>query len=114
MSFDVVLMAIVVGGIGLSGAYLRAEYIHWREHGAAARRRTTVLRELHAARLSEQQDAALLPSILKLQGFGEGEVANPEITTDIGAGRRSAARTPSPRTYPFAERRKRARQRAAR
>jgi hypothetical protein len=114
MSFDVVLIAIVVGGIGLSAAYVRAEYIRWRKNGAAQRRRETAQRELHAASLSEQQDAALLPSVLKLQGFAEGEVANPEGSAAIGAGRRSTARPNSLHTYPFTERRKRDRQRATR
>jgi general stress protein YciG len=110
MSFDIVLMAIVLGGIGLSAAYVRAEYIHWRERGDAERRRETALRELHTARLSEQQSATLLPSVFKLQGFGENEAANPEDAANIG--RRGPARTTSPRTYPFMERRKHDKQRA--
>ena len=59
MGFDVVLIALIVGGIALSGAYVRAEYLAWREHGAAQRRREAALRELHAASLSEQRDALL-------------------------------------------------------
>jgi hypothetical protein len=109
MSFDVVMMMIVVGGIGLSAAYVRAEYIYWRELGAAERRRETVLRELHAARLSEQKDAALLPSILQLEEFGEDEAANPDAA-NVGAGRR-AARAHSLRTFPIGDRRKPERQR---
>jgi hypothetical protein len=84
MSFDVALIVIIVGGIGLSAAYVRAEYLRWREHGAAERRKETSLRELHAARLSEQKNADLLPSVLQLQGFGEGEAANPEGAADVG------------------------------
>src|SRR5258708_35226763 len=102
MTFDVVMMMVVVGGIVLSTAYVRAEYIHWRELGAAERRRETVLRELHAARLSEQQSAALLPSVLQLEGFGEDEAANPD-TADFGAGRR-AARANSLRSFPIVDR----------
>jgi hypothetical protein len=94
MGFDVVLIAVIVGGIALSAAYVRAEYLGWREHGAAERRKEAALRDLHAASLSEQQNA-LLPSVLKFQGFGAGEAANP-------------------RTYPLAGRRKRERQRAGR
>jgi hypothetical protein len=107
MSFDIVLMVIVVGGIGLSAAYVRAEYIRWREHGATERRREKALRELHTARLSEQHDA-LLPSVMRLHGFGEDEAANP----DNAATRRGGVRANPPRIYPFAERRKRPRQRA--
>jgi hypothetical protein len=108
MSFDILLMAIVVAGIGLSAAYVRAEYIGWREQGTAARRRELALRALHTARLSEQQSDLLLPSVLKLRGFNEDEAANPESAASFGRG---GARTNSPAAYPF-ERRKRDRQRA--
>jgi hypothetical protein len=97
MGFDVVLIAVIVGGITLSAAYVRAEYLGWREHGAAQRRREAVLRDLHAASFSEQQNA-LLPSVIKLQGFGAGEAANPDAA----------------RIHPFADRRKRVRQRTGR
>jgi hypothetical protein len=92
MSFDVVLIALIVGGIALSGAYVRAEYLGWRRHGAAQRRRDAAVRALHAASFSEQRDA-LLPSVMKLQGFGEREAANPDLS--------------------LAERRKRVRKRAS-
>ena len=57
MGFDVVLMAIIVGGIVLAGAYVTAEYRAWQAHGAAQRRREAALRDLHAASLSEQRNA---------------------------------------------------------
>ncbi len=96
MSFDVLLIAVIVGGIALSAAYVRAEYRSWREQGAAERRREAALRDLHAARLSELHDPELLPSVVQLQGFGDGEAANPEHA----------------RVYPLAERRTRVKQRA--
>jgi len=96
MGFDVLLIAVIVGGIGLSAVYVRAEYRSWREQGAADRRREAALRDLHAARLSEQNDPQLLPSVVQMQGFGDGEAANPEHA----------------RVYTLAERRKRLRQRA--
>jgi hypothetical protein len=108
MSLDVALMVIVLGGIGFSAAYVRAEYMRWRELGAAELRREAALRELHTARLFEQQNAALLPSVLELQGFSEQDAANPEGAADTGHG---VARTRSQRTS-FADRRKRKRQRA--
>src|SRR5882757_2311160 len=111
MSFDIVLLLIVVGGIALSAAYVRAEYVRWRRHGAAERRRETALRELHAARLSDQQDAPLLPSVVRLQGFGNDEAANPAGVINNGDGSRSAARSHSARTFPLGESRKRDRQR---
>jgi hypothetical protein len=85
MSFDIALMLIAVGGIGLSAAYVRAEYIRWREYGAVERRRETTLRALHAARLSDQQNAALLPSVLRLQEFNNDEAANPEGSSRMGS-----------------------------
>jgi hypothetical protein len=111
MGFDIVLIALVVGGIALSGVYVRAEYLAWREHGAMQRRREAALRERHAASLSEQRDA-LLPSVLKLQGFGEREAANPDASDEEAAARRAAGVGNSARSFPLAERRKRARQRA--
>jgi hypothetical protein len=111
MGFDVVLIAVIVGGIVLSGAYVTAEYRGWRAHGAAQRRREAALRELHAASLSEQRDA-LLPSVLNLQGFGDSDAANPDSSSGFASARRVSGPSNSPRTVPLAERRKRARQRA--
>ena len=111
MGFDVALIAVIVGGLALSAVYVRAEYLAWREHGAAQRRREAALRELHAASLSEQRDA-LLPSVLTLQGFGASEAANPDSDGELAAARRAAGQSSSPRTYSLAERRKRPRKRA--
>ncbi|HSZ09517.1 MAG TPA: hypothetical protein VK794_13340 [Steroidobacteraceae bacterium] len=83
MSLDVVLMIVVLGGIGLSAAYVRAEYLRWRDLGAAERRRETVFRKLHAARLFAQRDKALLPRVLKLQEFSEAEAANPDHVSPV-------------------------------
>jgi hypothetical protein len=109
MGFDVVLIAVIVGGIALSGAYVRAEYLGWRERGATQRRREAALGQLHAESLSEQRDA-LLPSVMKLEGFGKGDAANPG-ESDYAA-RRASGLGNSPHTYSLAERRKRIRKRA--
>jgi hypothetical protein len=109
MGFDIVLIAVIVSGIALSAAYVRAEYLGWREHGAVERRREAALRELHAESLSEQHNALLLPSVVKLQGFGAGEAANPDEAADFATRRRASASTNSPGTYPFGDRRKRVR-----
>jgi hypothetical protein len=93
MSFDLFMIAFIVGGLALSVAYVRAEYRSWREQGAAQRRREAALRDLHAASFSEQRESLLLPSVVQLQGFGDGEAANP-------------GQTNSPAS-PIAERRKR-------
>lgn len=110
MSFDVVLIAVLVGGIGLSAAYVTAEYRGWREQGAALRRREAALRDLHAASFSEQHEARLLPSLVHLQGFGDREAANPD-DAEFGA-QAPGARGNSSRDHSFAERRKRERKRA--
>lgn len=112
MGFDVLLIALIVGGIALSGAYVTAEYRGWRAHGAAQRRREAALRELHTASLSEQRDAQL-PSVLKLQGFGESEAANPD-SHEVTAAPRTSGPGNLGRGFPLSERRKRARQRATR
>jgi hypothetical protein len=93
MNLDDVLMGIVVGGIGVAAAYLRAEYVRWREQGAAELRRESALRELHTARLFHHPTATL------------GAISG-------AAARRSAARS-TPRTHPLVERRLRPRQHAA-
>jgi len=111
MGFDIVLIAVIVGGIALSAAYVRAEYLGWREHGAAERRREAALRELHAASLSEQHHA-LFPAVVRLQAFGAGEAANPDSAGEFATGHRASAPTHSSRTYPFADPRKLVKDRA--
>jgi len=51
MSIDDLLMAIIIAGIGLSGAYLRAEHMSWRRENDAERKRLAGLRERHFKRL---------------------------------------------------------------
>jgi hypothetical protein len=46
MTLDDLLIAILVAGIGLSGAYLRAELLAHRRFKAAERRKELALREL--------------------------------------------------------------------
>jgi hypothetical protein len=113
MSFDVALILVIVGGVGLSIAYVKAEYTRWRQHGAAERRRKAALRDLHAARLSSQQETAQLPSVLTLQGFGADQTASPDSANDAAVTNHPARRPVALRTYPE-ERRKRDRQLAAR
>jgi hypothetical protein len=50
MSMDDLLFVQVIGGIGLSLAYLRAEYLSHRRLTAARRRRESVMRKLHMAK----------------------------------------------------------------
>jgi len=108
MSFDLLMIAVIVGGFALSAAYVSEEYRSWRRNGAAQRQREAALRELHTASFSEQRES-LLPSVVKLQALGEGEAANPD-SADWGAS--SPATRAIPQSYPLGERRKRVRQRA--
>jgi hypothetical protein len=111
MNFDDVFIGIVVGGIALSGAYIRAEYRSWRSRGAALRRRDSVLHELHAASLSQQQDALLEPSVVRLQKFTDTDAAAADEIAAGEAPRRSHAQSGSQR-IPFVERRARERHQA--
>jgi hypothetical protein len=56
MNIDDLLIAIIIGGIGLSGAYLRAEYTFYRRHKAVERRKQLSLRELHTNRLCHEEN----------------------------------------------------------
>jgi len=92
VSVDDFFIGIVVGGIALSCAYIRAEYRSWRSLGAAARRRGSILRELHATSLSRQQNADLEPSVVQLQKFADTNGAAGEEIADGEAARRSSTR----------------------
>jgi hypothetical protein len=50
MSGTFFLVAVIFGGIGLSGFYLVAEYSRWRKHEAAKRHRSDSFRTLQAGR----------------------------------------------------------------
>ena len=91
------MIAVVVAGLVLSAVYVAEEYRSWRAQRAAQKRRDDALRDLHAASFSEQRES-LLPSVVKLHGFGDSEAANPDSQPN------------SP--YSLAERRKRIRKRA--
>jgi hypothetical protein len=67
MSLDDVLFGMIIGGIGLCAAHFRGEYIRWREHRAAERRRETSMRELHINRLSPREDADSIRTVVNAQ-----------------------------------------------
>jgi hypothetical protein len=56
---DDLLFAIIIGGIGLSVAYLRAELVLSQEFKAAERRKELALRELHTTRPGGKHTAML-------------------------------------------------------
>jgi hypothetical protein len=58
MSIDDLMIAIIIGGIGLTAAYLRAEFMSWRSGNAAERRKKAGLR---AGSTSHRYAAARLP-----------------------------------------------------
>jgi hypothetical protein len=109
MSLDEVLLGIVVGGIVLSGAYVRAEYRLWRKHGADDRRRGVTQRDLHAARLIQQQAALPQASVVQMQTFAASDGAVSQDSANSESERRSSARPAEPRNSAFSERRARAR-----
>jgi hypothetical protein len=55
---DYILIAIIVAGIGLSGAYLRAELVLHRRTTALQRARELVQRDVHAERVCLGQNDA--------------------------------------------------------
>jgi len=55
MSLDDLLMAIIIAGLGLSGAYLRAELLVHRKFRAADRRAELALHEVRINRVRPEQ-----------------------------------------------------------
>lgn len=47
MNLDDVLFGMIIGGAGLCAAHFRSEYIRWREHRDAERRKEVSMRQLH-------------------------------------------------------------------
>jgi hypothetical protein len=65
MIFDDLLFAIILAGLGLSGAYLRAELLSHRRMTKLQRTRELVQLELHAKRAGlEQNNVSRRPRIL--------------------------------------------------
>jgi hypothetical protein len=65
VSIDDLLFAIILAGIGLSVAYLRAEYVSYRGFKATEHKKWIVQRELHAKR-------CVLGTTGKCSSVGEG------------------------------------------
>jgi hypothetical protein len=53
---DHLLVAMIIAGFGLSGAYFRAVFVSWRRNRAAERKRELSLRELHAHTLGRDKN----------------------------------------------------------
>jgi hypothetical protein len=82
MSFDDLLIAIIIAGFGLSGAYIRAEYLSWRRYHAAERKRETSLRELHASRLSCEKTDPPVPSNIRVEKILDAKTIATGAMTD--------------------------------
>ena len=61
MILDDLLFAIILAGMGLSGAYLRAELVLHRRMAALQRARELVQREVHAERVRIEPNKVLQP-----------------------------------------------------
>jgi hypothetical protein len=96
MSLDDVLLGVIVGGIGLCVASFRYEYIRWRKHIAAERRKELIMRELHINRFAHRENMDSIRSVLDLEELADTEGrADTERASSLGS--TPTALTPSPR-----------------
>jgi hypothetical protein len=72
---DDLLIAMIIAGIGLSGAYLRAECVLHRRFKAAERKKLIVQRELYAHRLPLTQKDLAVAALRNHQHFLSKESA---------------------------------------
>jgi hypothetical protein len=72
---DTLLFALIIAGVGLSGAYLRAEFLLRRRNKAAERREDLSLHELHANRLRPKQIDVPVAALRNHQHFISKESA---------------------------------------
>jgi len=75
MSFDDLFIAIIIAGMGLTVAYLRAEYVLHRGCKAAEHKNLIFQRELHANRLRSKQIDVPVAAIRNHQHFLSKESA---------------------------------------
>jgi hypothetical protein len=78
VSLDDVPFGVIVSGVVLSAAYFRDEYIGWRERRAAEMRKRTSRRELQIDRLSHQEDADSIRSVVTLETIAGTESGGTE------------------------------------
>ena len=75
MSFDDLFIAILMAGMGLTVAFLRAEYVLHRGFKAAEHKKLIVQRELHANRLRPKQIDVPVAALRNHQHFLSKESA---------------------------------------
>ena len=64
---DDLLIAMIIAGFGLSGAYFRAVFVSWRRNQAAERKWEISLRELYAHRLSRDENEVTGSSTVQME-----------------------------------------------
>jgi hypothetical protein len=73
MSLDDVLFGVIIGGAGLCVAHFWGEYIRWREHVDAERRKETSMRQLHIHRLSLREGADSIRNVVHFETLTDPE-----------------------------------------
>jgi len=71
MNFDDLFIAIIIAGIGLSGASLCAKYCEWRKYQDAEKRKAARFKELYAHHMCLQEREACASS-----GGGQQKLVN--------------------------------------
>jgi hypothetical protein len=61
------LIAVIIAGFGLSGAYFRAAFVSRRRNQAAERKREISLRELHANRMARDDKEAPASTTVEIE-----------------------------------------------
>jgi hypothetical protein len=64
---DDLLVAMIIAGFGLCGAYFRAVFVSWRKNQAAERNREISLRELYAHRLCRDENEVTGSSTVQIE-----------------------------------------------
>jgi hypothetical protein len=64
---DDLLIAMIIAGFGLSGAYFREVFVSWRRNQTAERKREISLRELYAHRLCRDENEVTGSSTVEIE-----------------------------------------------
>jgi hypothetical protein len=64
---DDLLIAMIIAGFGLSGAYFRAVFVSWRENQVAERKREISLRHQHAHGLCRDENEITGSSTVQIE-----------------------------------------------
>ena len=64
---DYILIAMIIAGFGLCGAYFRIAFVSWRRYQSAERKREISLRELHAHSLFRDENEVTGSSTVQIE-----------------------------------------------